>query len=263
MRKTFILSAVCATLASSVVTNQACVYAQDGSPVPGSNWTTQSAPPTQPNVSAPLPGSELTNPNLNPGQAYAQPMVAPPQATTSHTRSAYGQLPLTVSDAKTRLAELRNALAVSRTPELQTHIYHLCEWLADSADAHNKMANSFAKHDSTKLQSIAERQAGSKFAQLKYDALLLKADLLIAQKRYPEALGPLVDIVLAEPESATGQTAYKRLKDLGFSQEVDPSMTMAAPVAQGNAVVAAKPKSPAPPSAQSKKSMRTRTAVQR
>ena len=60
-----------------------------------------------------------------------------------------------------------------------------------------------------------------KFSQLKRDAQLLKADLLIAQKRYPEALNPLVEIVLADPTSATGKTAYQRLKDLGFSHDGD------------------------------------------
>ena len=211
MRQTFVLTALCASLASSVVTNFCQALAQDGSPMPGGNWT---APTAQSAPSAPVPGSELTNPNPIQPPDYSPRAVAPAPsisqpAPTSKPRSAYGQLPLTVADAKTRLAELRNALAVARTPELQTHIYQLSEWLADSADAHNKMANSFAKHDSTKLQSVAERQAGIKFAQLKYDALLLKADLLIAQKRYPEALSPLVDIVLNEPESATDKQLIK------------------------------------------------------
>ena len=82
---------------------------------------------------------------------------------------------------------------------------------------------------------MAEKQIGLKFGQLKRDAQLLKADLLIAEKRYPEALGPLVDIVLADPTSATGKTAYQRLKDLGFSHDVD-----------ANGVSSSSPSSPDP-----------------
>jgi hypothetical protein len=50
--------------------------------------------------------------------------------------------------------------------------------------------------------------------------MLLKADLLIKQNRAPEALAPLVDIVIADARGATGLAAYKRLQELGFSQEL-------------------------------------------
>ena len=45
---------------------------------------------------------------------------------------------------------------------------------------------------------------------------------MIKQCRFPEALGPLVDIVVAEPKSTTGQEAYKRLQEIGFAEEVEP-----------------------------------------
>lgn len=95
----------------------------------------------------------------------------------------------------------------------------MCEWLTDLAEAHYKLANSFSKNDSTKAQAEAERRAGQKFSHLKNEAQLLKAELLIRQQRYPEALAPLVEIVVAEPRTATGQAAYKRLKEIGFADE--------------------------------------------
>ncbi|MFX5634565.1 hypothetical protein ABTE18_22410, partial [Acinetobacter baumannii] len=54
---------------------------------------------------------------------------------------------------------------------------------------------------------------------------LLKATLLIQQHRFPEALPPLVDIVMAEPTTATGQSAYQKLKELGFAEEISTAET--------------------------------------
>lgn len=195
--------------------------AQGGSPVPGNEGV------------APLPGGADLRPSATaypPEQVQrlaaptpAPVQVAPISAPTPGRKgaTAYGHLPLTVKDAKNRLVELRTALAASGPSGLHDPIYQLSEWLADSADAHIKMATAFSKHDELKAQCVAEKQIGMKFSQLKRDAQLLKADLLIAQKRYPEALGPLVEIVLADPTSATGKTAYQRLKDLGFSHDVE------------------------------------------
>ncbi len=195
-------------------------HAQGGSPLPGSDGV------------APIPGAEL-RPSANAypaesGQRLSVPAPAPQaQAPTPGRKgsAAYGHLPLTVKDAKNRLVELRTAMAASGPSGLHDPIYQLSEWLADSADAHIKMAAAFAKHDELKAQCASEKQIGMKFSQLKRDAQLLKADLLIAQKRYPEALNPLVEIVLADPTSATGKTAYQRLKDLGFSHDADGAAT--------------------------------------
>ncbi|HEY9731421.1 MAG TPA: hypothetical protein V6C89_05880 [Drouetiella sp.] len=212
--KTF-LSALVLCLSAS-----APCLAQGGSPLPGNDGA------------APLPGAELrpSAPAYQPEQVQrlAAPLpVAPTQAPTPGRKgaTAYGQLPLTVKDAKNRIVELRTTLAASGPSGLHDPIYQLSEWLADSADAHIKMSMAFSKHDDMKAQCAAEKQIGMKFSQLKRDAQLLKADLLIAQKRYPEALNPLVEIVLADPTSATGKTAYQRLKDLGFSHEAEGAAT--------------------------------------
>lgn len=141
-------------------------------------------------------------------------------------QSRYRQLPLSVTDAKLRVEELRNLLAISRPQEIQDSIFTMCEWLQEMADAHWKMSASFGKNDATKLQSQQERQTALKISQLKHQAMLLKADVLIKQKRFPEALSPLVDIVVAEPRTATGQAAYQRLQELGFAEEIaQPSFT--------------------------------------
>ncbi len=191
-------------------------HAQGGSPLPGNDAV------------APMPGAELRpSANAYPPenvQRLSAPAPAPvAQAPTPGRKgaSAYGHLPLTVKDAKNRIVELRTVMAASGPNGLHDPIYQLSEWLADSADAHIKMAAAFAKHDEMKAQCASEHQIGMKFSQLKRDAQLLKADLLIAQKRYPEALNPLVEIVLADPTSATGKTAYQRLKDLGFSHDAE------------------------------------------
>ncbi|MBS1953060.1 MAG: hypothetical protein JST89_02680 [Cyanobacteria bacterium SZAS-4] len=199
------------------LSSMAPCHAQGGSPLPGNEGV------------APMPGAELrpSAPAYPPENVQRLSAPAPvPQQTQAPTpgrkgSAAYGHLPLTVKDAKNRLVELRTAMAASGPSGLHDPIYQLSEWLADSADAHIKMAAAFSKHDDMKAQCAAEHQIGMKFSQLKRDAQLLKADLLIAQKRYPEALNPLVEIVLADPTSATGKTAYQRLKDLGFSHDAE------------------------------------------
>jgi hypothetical protein len=153
-------------------------------------------------------------------QSAPVPGTAPQPTRRSNGSLGYGDLPLNADDAKAKIVELTNLVASARPQDLQERVDQLCIWLGDMIEAHNKMANAFSKHDEMKAQCTAERQSAMKFARLKHQAQLLKADLLIGMRRYPEALVPLVDIVTAEPTSETGKGAYKRLQDLGFSQDL-------------------------------------------
>lgn len=164
--------------------------------------------------SAPLPGQGL-------GVSLPAPAmhVPAPANPAGGKRLQYGELPLNPDDAKAKIIELENLLAISRPQDLQERVYQLCEWLGDMSEAHNKLANVFSRRENMKGQSAAERQSAQRFAQLRNQAQLLKADLLIGLHRFPEALAPLIDIVVAEPTSGTGQAAYKRLRELGFSPE--------------------------------------------
>lgn len=169
---------------------------------------------------APLPGA----PGGQLPQVYGQPTAPVPGANPRRIVAptagmGYADLPLSCDDAKARIVELTNLMPTTRPQDLQDRVEQLCNWLGDMVDAHNKMANSFAKHEPLKAQSNAERQTAQRFARLKNQAQLLKADLLISMRRFPEALTPLVDISTAEPTTETGKGAYKRLQDLGFSPE--------------------------------------------
>ncbi|HEY9785781.1 MAG TPA: hypothetical protein V6D17_10295, partial [Candidatus Obscuribacterales bacterium] len=183
-------------------------------PLPGSQQS-----PTF--TSAPLPGSESgdANPAARAVPAVAPPVKLPPQSALLQVQSAYQKLPLSVDDAKERLADLKARLAVARPKEIQEPIFHMCEWLADMADAHWRLCLALSKNEATRAASASERNLAIKFSSLKHEAWLLKAELFIRQQRLPEALGPLVDIVVAEPKSPTGIAAYEKLKEIGFSEE--------------------------------------------
>lgn len=205
---------------TTLVSFQPRAFAQ-GSPIPGSSsGYTRSTPPAYDgnpglgSASAPLPGGGPA--------AYVTPPGAPAHAhqAVGKKDSIYNSLPLNAEEARIRLEDLSNRLAVSRPDDMKDAIYALSEWLQDVADAHWKMYKAFEKSDSTKAQSLQEKEIAIKFSALKNRAKLLKADLFIRQNRYPEALGPLVEIVTTEPTSATGQDAYKRLVDMGFSEQV-------------------------------------------
>lgn len=214
-----------------------------GVPLPGSSWSDQRG---QSQPSAPVPGMTAQPPQQRPratgapqSPGFSEPAAGAVSAAgrigtdgaseNASFKSQYEQLPLSPEDARARLIELRTLLeASSRPQEMQQSIYAMCEWLTDMAEAHNRLAVVFLRNDATKAQGQAERQAQVKFSALKNEALLLKADVLIKQRRYPEALGPLVDIVVQEPRTNTGKSAYQRLKELGFSEEVSAD-TAAAP----------------------------------
>ncbi|PWT95787.1 MAG: hypothetical protein C5B53_10895 [Candidatus Melainabacteria bacterium] len=140
-------------------------------------------------------------------------------ANQAGVKSLYQFLPITQEDAKARIDELKTLMLVNRPQDLQGRVNNLCEWLGDLTDAHNKMANAFSRQDSTKAMAQAERSAAQRFYQLKNETVLLKAELLIKLNRTPEALAPLVDIVIADPKGAVGQAAYRHLKELGFSPD--------------------------------------------
>jgi hypothetical protein len=193
------------------------VQAQGGSPVPGGGGMQQ----VESGGSAPVPGAEGAVMAASHNFASGVPAA----------NSKYAQLPLNIFDAKSRLSELRLMANSGRPQEVLEAVSRLSEWLGDMIDAHNKMAQVFAKHDQTKLQAIAEKQAVQKFSQVRNQAQLLKAEMLMHQHRFPEALTPLVDICIAEPTSATGQAAYGKLKELGFAEEPSPEAVAAATAA--------------------------------
>jgi hypothetical protein len=159
----------------------------------------------------PLPGA------LPPQQSQSSPLPGSAIANVS-SKSAYQSLPISAEEAKVRIEELKTLLLISSPQAIQDRIYNTCEWLTEMAEAHNKLANAFGRQDTTKSIAATERASAHTFSQLKNEAQLLKAELLIKQNRAPEALGSLVDIISADPKSATGQAAYQQLKELGFSE---------------------------------------------
>lgn len=222
-----------------------------GVPLPGSNWG-DARMQSQPAPSAPVPGMTAPPPQRTRTAAPQGGPAGEPAAAAvnggrigtegnasadSNFKSQYESLPLSPEDARARLVELRNLLEASKPQDVQQSIYAMCEWLTDMAEAHNRLAVVFLKNDATRVQGQTERQAQIKFSALKNEAQLLKADLLIKQRRFPEALGPLVDIVVQEPRTNTGRTAYQRLKELGFSEEVAADANAAAAQAPSNASV--------------------------
>lgn len=210
------------TLGLAALALMPVVALAQGSPVPGQNnsytspqnsyGSAQSTPAGASGYAqAPVPGAAAAGNN-----GVSAPYAAPHAKTG---KGAYSKLPLNVDDAKVRIAELRNLLAVSRPQDVQDAVFQLCEWLSDMADAHWKLSLALAKNDSMKAAAAQERQSAVKFSSLKHEAGLLKAEIFIKQNRMPEALGPLVDIVVAEPKSVIGQAAYEKLKEIGFAEE--------------------------------------------
>lgn len=140
--------------------------------------------------------------------------------TVATAPGGYSLLPITLDQAQARIGDLREKLESNPPNTMQEPIYITCEWMQELANSHWKMYQVFDKNDSTKAQAKEEKALALEFSKLKNKAKLLKADLLIKQQRVPEAIDPLVEIVVAEPTSTAGQEAYKRLVDLGFSKSV-------------------------------------------
>jgi hypothetical protein len=181
--------------------------AQNGLPLPGNPSTQYVAQPG--NAGAPAPSVPR----------YSAPVPGAPVAGGGGIGTSYERLPLNPGNAAARLEELRNMMSTARPKEFQDAIGEYSDWLSDMADAHWKLSQTFGKADSMKGQAESERQLCFKFGQLKRQSMLLKAEFLIKHKRFPEALAPLVDIVVAEPKTETGQNAYRMLKEIGFSEE--------------------------------------------
>ena len=211
-------------------------------PLPGTSGYTsaQSAP------AAVIPGQYVGGNTVNNGTSSPLPGSTGTYNSAlgkgGNGGSEYRNLPISVADAKTRVEELKNLVQISRPQEVQDRVSNTSDWLADLADAHNKLANVFGRQDTMKAQSATERQTASKFAHLKNEVQLLKADLLIKQNRVPEALNPLVEIVVNEPKGSAGVAAYAKLKEIGFAEDVPeaavtqttpPPATVPQPIATG------------------------------
>lgn len=187
--KVLYLIALCSIVTSSI--DSACAQ---GSPIPGHGSG----------------GDSRDNPG-NPEQLFTAP--------ANSKKGSYRSLPISDSEARLKIEELKVLLPQSRPQDLQDSVFNLVEWLQDAAEAHYRMYQAFAKNEATKREATTEKQLNANFCQLKREAMLLKADILIRENRAPEALGPLVDLVSADPRGTVGKDAYKRLVSLGFSKE--------------------------------------------
>lgn len=189
-----------------------------GSPLPGSPALT---PPAAPVPVSNLPAAQTPVPQV-PANSYAAAPV-PGNHNAGYNSSPIGAsqklLPISVQTASVRLEELRNLMHTMQPKEFQESLALYLDWLAEMADGHWRLSQSMGKQESLKKQAEWEKQLAFKLGSLKRQAMLLKAEFLIRQGRQPEALGPLVDIVVSEPKTGTGQAAYQLLKDIGFSEE--------------------------------------------
>jgi hypothetical protein len=198
------------------------VLAQGG-PVPGGNTY------ANPGSSAPSPGAPSPGAPSPGGSAAPVPGPSAQQVLSGGGSAAYRRLPLNHHNAAIRLEELRNIMLTAKPKEFQDAITDYLDWLGDMADAHWKIYQSFSKVESLKPQADVEKQSTLKLGSLKRQAMLLKAEFLIRNNRQPEALQPLVDIVVAEPRTATGEAAYSLLKQIGFSDELPLSPSASGP----------------------------------
>lgn len=193
----------------------------------------QSAPVYAPIPGGPAAGAGRPNGLGSPGsapQGYGSLHSPAGGGRGTAGGGAYASLPLNPTDAATRLEELRNIMNSSRPKEFQEALANYTTWLSDVADGHWRMSTAFAKNDALKLPAEAEKQSALKFGALKRQAMLLEAQFLVGQRRFPEAVSPLIDIVVAEPRSATGKSAYKLLQEIGFSDPAAASVSDAATV---------------------------------
>lgn len=166
----------------------------------------------------PAPGG--SSPAPTPGGAAPVPGPSASQVLTGGGNASYRRLPINHQTAAIRLEELRNIMVTAKPKEFQDAIADYLDWLSDMADGHWKIYQAFSKVDGMKAQAEVEKTTTLKLGSLKRQALLLKAEFLIRNNRQPEALQPLIDIVVAEPKTATGDAAYALLKQIGFSEEV-------------------------------------------
>lgn len=247
-----LLSSLLLSISCSYFLAIAPSYAQGGQTNSGNDY---SAPVSAtPAVGNPVSETPLSNAAPTPGATYlpapssipnmsAAPVPGPStqQILNGGPSASYRRLPLNHQNAAIRLEELRNIMLTVKPKEFQDAITDYLDWLGDMADAHWKIYQSFAKVGSLKLQADVEKQSTLKLGSLKRQAMLLKAEFLIRNNRQPEALQPLVDIVVAEPRTATGEAAYSLLKQIGFSEEAPLSPSASAPGPSSSISTKAKP----------------------
>lgn len=185
-----------------------------------------------PGMSAPVDNSgavrQMSPTGAAPVPGYGAPAPSSP-VPGSQQMANFRKLPINYQGAAVRLEELRNLMPNIKPKDFQDMVNDYLEWVGDLADGHWRIHQSFAKVDGLKDRAEAEKQTTLKLGQLKRQAMLLKAEFLIRENRQPEALQPLVEIVVAEPKTATGDNAYQLLKQIGFSEEPVPMPVSAVP----------------------------------
>jgi hypothetical protein len=173
-------------------------YAQEQSPLPGNSENIPSEPVQSPAIeSAPIPG-----------------ISSIPQSNTSTSL-----IPVSTPFSLTALQALVADLKTGQSPITEDTLDKHLTWIDTLIKAHNKLAATFSKQESTQTAYTNERNLSKQLFEIKDQILYLKAITLMKENRWPEAINILVDIIAVEPQSPLGQQAYKRLIEAGFSPD--------------------------------------------
>ena len=146
------------------------------------------------------------------------PIPTPKPQPLSVQEDTENQLGLIFSVKK--IEEANNLFGEGKIDEAEKKLNEIKNWLINATDYHYNLYQIFNKNSKTVQVAKIEKAHALDFGNLRDQASYLLAKVYISQNKLKEAVKLLTEIVKSQTESELGQSAYKTLVEIKFSDQV-------------------------------------------
>jgi len=151
-------------------------------------------------------------------EAFAQGNTEIPREATKLVYSPHNIVGLTYAENQLKNAEL--TFQKGQPEAARCLLIPLLKWLEDITEYHAELYKVLKNIDTATTQADVEKELALKSAILRDKTMYQLGLVLIAQKKYKEAVPYLVKVVKSQPATDIGFKAYEKLQQIGFTYKI-------------------------------------------
>jgi thioredoxin-like negative regulator of GroEL len=118
-----------------------------------------------------------------------------------------------------QIEQASGLLKEGKTEDAEKILLNVKGWLTGASENHYKLFQAFSKNQKKSKSAKLEKAHALDFANARDRCYFLLAKIYIGQKKIKDAVGLLVDIVSSQSDTEIGNSAYKLLQEIKFSDK--------------------------------------------
>ena len=118
-----------------------------------------------------------------------------------------------------QIEQASTLLKDGKTEDAEKLLLGVKNWLTDASENHYKLFQTFSKNQKKTKSAKLEKAHALDFANARDRCYFLLEKKYISQKKIKDAVMLLVEIVSSQPDTEIGNSAYKLLQEIKFSDK--------------------------------------------